>query len=338
MPPPTHVDDVRTVSDSSGGTDAPLVLPRPSRRRGPLFTPNLVFNVLGWVVLALIVVFVVVPAIRHGNWEPFRDLNTWHYLWSTPDENDRPQGGLVYTLYVGLAACVISTVVGFVFALGRTSHRPLVHGFCAGYIELMRALPSYLIIFYVFIGLPKFASYYDQTIWPGVAAWAKAHLGAGIGGGVEFLCTKFSWFVNFLFQWQPPGFAIIGLSLYTSAVMAEIFRAGILSVEKGQLEAAYSLGLKPSHTILSIILPQALRRMVPAIVSQLITLIKDTSLASIIALQELTRAGKQFYEFYLEPGKPPIVLETLFVVAMIYFVICYALALVSQRLEVRQGR
>ena len=58
---------VRTVSDSSGGTDAPLVLPAP-RRRGPLFTPNLFFNGLGWLVLALIVGFVVVPAARHGNW------------------------------------------------------------------------------------------------------------------------------------------------------------------------------------------------------------------------------------------------------------------------------
>lgn len=317
---------------------APPVPPAPRRRRGPRFTPSLVCNVLGWLVLALIVGFLVIPAARHGNWEPFGNPNTWNYLWKTPDEDNAAHGGLVYTLWVGVAACLISTVVGFVFALGRSSDTRFLHGFCAGYIELMRALPSYLIIFYVFIGLPKLAGYYDTTIWPGLASWAKAHLGAGIGGGVEFLAAKGSIGLNFACQWQPPGFAIIGLSLYTSAVMAEIFRAGILSVEKGQLEAAFSLGLRPHHTILSIILPQALRRMAPAIVSQLITLIKDTSLASIIALQELTRAGKQFYEFYLEPGKPPVVLETLFIVAMIYFVICYALALVSQRLEVKPGR
>ena len=336
MPSPDDAA-VRTVSDSSGGAAAPLVPPAP-RRRGPRFTPSLVCNVLGWVILALIVVFVVVPAARHGNWEPFGNLNTWNYLWKTPDEENRAHGGLFYTLGVGLVACLVSTVVGFVFALGRSSNRRFIHGLCAGYVELMRALPSYLIIFYVFIGLPKLAGYYDTAIWPGAAAWARAHLGAGPGETVEFLAAKFSLLVNFACQWSPPGFAIIGLSLYTSAVMAEIFRAGILSVEKGQLEAAFSLGLQPRHTIVSIILPQALRRMVPAIVSQLITLIKDTSLASIIALQELTRAGKQFYEFYLEPGKPPIVLETLFVVAMIYFVVCYALALLSQRLEIKPGR
>ncbi|MBV9128407.1 MAG: amino acid ABC transporter permease [Verrucomicrobia bacterium] len=334
---PSSDSEVRTISDSSSGTNPPLVLPAP-RRRGPLVTPNRVFNLLGWLILALIVVFLVIPAARHGNWEPFGDANTWHYLWDTPDENGKPQGGLVYTLYVGIAACLISTAVGFVFALGRSSNNRFFHGFCSVYIELMRALPSYLIIFYVFIGLPKFASFYNSVVWPGAAAWARAHLGAGLGGAVEFLVEKFSYVVNFAFQWQPPGFAIMGLSLYTSAVMAEIFRAGILSIEKGQLEAAYSLGLKPHHTIINIILPQALRRMVPAIVSQLITLIKDTSLASIIALQELTRAGKQFYEFYLEPGKPPIVLETLFVVAAIYFVICYALSIISQRLEMKQGR
>ena len=117
--------------------------------------------------------------------------------------------------------------------------------------------------------------------------------------------------------------------------MAEIFRAGILSVEKGQLEAAYALGLKPFHTVIYIILPQALRRMVPSIVSQLITLVKDTSLASIIALQELTAAGRQLYEFYGQQAGLPIVLETLFVIAMVYFVICYILALISNRLEIK---
>jgi len=81
-----------------------------------------------------------------------------------------------------------------------------------GYIELMRALPSYLIIFYVFIAFPKI--------------------------GINL---------------AAPWFAIIGLSLYTSAVMAEIFRAGILSVEKGQFEAAYALGLKPRHTVIHIV-------------------------------------------------------------------------------------
>lgn len=256
----------------------------PTRHAAPIFTFARMFNAAGWLILGLLAYFLVIPAIRFGNWSPFGTLSTWQFLWV----------GLQVTLYVAIFSVVISTIVGFVLALGRLSNNKLISRLSSGYIELMRALPSYLIIFYVFIVFPKV--------------------------GIKL---------------PSPWFAIIGLSLYTSAVMAEIFRAGILSVEKGQLEAAYALGLKPFHTVMYIILPQALRRMVPSIVSQLITLVKDTSLASIIALQELTAAGRQLYEFYGQSAGKPIVLETLFVIASIYFVICYILALISNRLEIK---
>jgi aspartate/glutamate/glutamine transport system permease protein len=168
------------------------------------------------------------------------------------------------------------------------------------YIELMRALPSYLIIFFAFIGLP--------VIFRDVP---------GMG-----------WLAALDALW----YAVIGLTIYTSAVMAEIVRAGILSVEKGQLEAAYSLGLNPIATLRQIVLPQALRRMAPNIVSQLITLTKDTSLASIIALQDLTRKGKQLYQ------QQANVIETMLIVGLIYFVICYSLALLSKRLEIKSKK
>lgn len=283
MPATTPVIPELTATAPAGVTDAPLL--RPTARRGPLWTVANAFSALGWLVLALLLWFIVIPAIRFGNWEPFTLRTTWEFLLK----------GLLVTLKIGAISIVISSVVGFILALGRLSNSKPVQLFSAGYIELMRALPSYLIIFYVFIVLPR------------------------VG-------------VSLPADW----YAIIGLSLYTSAVMAEIFRAGILSVEKGQLEAAYSLGLKPFHTVTSIILPQAMRRMVPAIVSQLITLTKDTSLAAIIAVHELTRAGKELYEFYTGEGPRPVILETLAVIAAIYFVICYTLALLSQRLEVKR--
>ncbi|HEY5893656.1 MAG TPA: amino acid ABC transporter permease [Chthoniobacterales bacterium] len=264
----------------------------PVIRRGPFLSYATLFNTIGWIVFAAILLLVVLPAARNGNWKPFTLPSTWLFLWK----------GLKETLFVGLISVVVSMVVGFLLALGRLSHIKIMSLLSSGYIELMRALPSYLIIFYVFIGFPKLGTYLHTN----------------------------------LLNLEPSWFAIIGLSLYTSAVMAEIFRAGILSIDKGQFEAAYSLGLEPGQTILSIVLPQAVRRMTPAIVSQLITLIKDTSLASIIALQELTRAGKQLYEYYSGvAGQKPILLETLFVIAFIYFVICYALALLSKRLEIK---
>ena len=124
--------------------------------------------------------------------------------------------------------------------------------------------------------------------------------------------------------------AIVGLTIYTSAVLAEIVRAGIQSIPRGEVEAARSLGLNYLQTMRLIVLPQALSRMTPAIVSQLITLIKDTSLAYILGAQELVGYGRSFFTFYSN------LLETYIVLACIYFAICYSLSRLSRRLELRQ--
>lgn len=127
--------------------------------------------------------------------------------------------------------------------------------------------------------------------------------------------------------------ATVGLTIYTSAVTAEIVRAGITSIEAGQLEAARSLGLTYPQTMRHVVLPQALRRMVPPLVGQLITLLKDTSLASIIGMAELLRQGQILYSFY---GNP---LQMLLGVAFAYLVLNTSLSRLSRRLEVtRQQR
>ena len=123
---------------------------------------------------------------------------------------------------------------------------------------------------------------------------------------------------------------VVGLTIYTSAVLGEIVRAGILAIPRGEVEAARSLGLSYPLTMRHVVLPQALSRMSPALVSQLITLVKDTSLAFIIGAQELVGYGRSFFVFY---GN---VLETYVVVACIFFVFCYALSRVARRLELRQ--
>ena len=124
--------------------------------------------------------------------------------------------------------------------------------------------------------------------------------------------------------------AIVGLTIYTSAVLAEIVRAGIASIPRGEVEAARSLGFGYWGTMRLIVLPQALSRMTPAIVSQLITLVKDTSLAFILGAQDLVGYGRSFFTFYNN------LLETYIVLAGIYFVICYSLSRLSRRLELRQ--
>ncbi len=124
--------------------------------------------------------------------------------------------------------------------------------------------------------------------------------------------------------------ATIGLIIYNSAVLAEIVRAGIASIPRGEVEAARSLGLGYTSTMRFVVLPQAVARMTPAIVSQLITLVKDTSLAFILGAQELVGYGRSFFNFY---GNS---METYVVIAVIFFLICYPLSRLSRRLEARQ--
>src|SRR5260221_14558196 len=130
---------------STASSTADELTPLPAKHPAPIVTPSRVFNVVGWIILGLLVYFLVIPAIRYGIWSPFSVLGTWEFLWI----------GLKVTLSVALFAVMISSVVGFVLALGRLSNNKIVQMLSAGYIELMRALPSYLIIFYVFIVFPK---------------------------------------------------------------------------------------------------------------------------------------------------------------------------------------
>jgi glutamate transport system permease protein len=124
--------------------------------------------------------------------------------------------------------------------------------------------------------------------------------------------------------------ATIGLIIYNSAVLAEIVRAGIASIPRGEVEAARSLGLGYTSTMRFVVLPQAVARMIPAIVSQLITLMKDTSLAFILGAQELVGYGRSLFNFY---GNS---VETYVVIAVIFFLICYPLSRLSRRLEARE--
>lgn len=128
------------------------------------------------------------------------------------------------------------------------------------------------------------------------------------------------------------GFVVVALTAYHSAVLAEIYRAGILSLSRGQSEAAYSIGMTYWQSMFLVVLPQAVRRMLPAIVSQLVTLIKDTTLAYIIGTPDMLREGTRIAELL---GNR---LQTLLLVALIFIAVNYALSRFANWLERRQRR
>ncbi|HEV2759663.1 MAG TPA: amino acid ABC transporter permease [Acidimicrobiales bacterium] len=127
-------------------------------------------------------------------------------------------------------------------------------------------------------------------------------------------------------------YLVIGLSVYNSAVLAEVFRAGILSLDRGQSDAASALGMRYWQSMGLVIVPQAVRRMLPAIISQLVTLLKDTSLGVLIFYEELLRRSRLTYEFFQNP------VAAVALVALIYILVNATLSLFATRLEARQRR
>ncbi|HEV2823846.1 MAG TPA: amino acid ABC transporter permease [Actinomycetota bacterium] len=127
---------------------------------------------------------------------------------------------------------------------------------------------------------------------------------------------------------------VAGLTLYNSAVIGEIFRAGILSLPKGQTEAAYSIGLRRGQSLRLILIPQAVRRMLPALISQAVTLLKDTSLGFVIAYAELLRTGRNAVEFLGGPYSIPVYVA----IAVLYIAVNASLSFLARWLDRRTRR
>ncbi|MEG8099014.1 amino acid ABC transporter permease [Candidatus Liberibacter brunswickensis] len=158
-------------------------------------------------------------------------------------------GGLLVTLVISFFGIVVSVPVGILLALGRNSNIPILKYVCVSYIELLRGIPLVLVLFMSSVVLPFF--------------------------------LPDTWDVDKLLR------ALIGVSAFASAYIAEVFRGGLQSIPKGQFEASDSLGLKYYHKMRFIIIPQVIKRIIPGIVNTFIGLFKDTSLISIINMFDL---------------------------------------------------
>ena len=161
--------------------------------------------------------------------------------------------GLRYTVLLSLTAIIISIVIGLLVSLPGLSSNPILKGFNRVYVELVRAVPILVMILWVYYGLPQLLDITITVFWAGV----------------------------------------IALALSDSAFEAEIFRAGIQSIDKGQYEASHTVALGYVDTMRFIILPQAIKRILPALGNQLVYMLKMSSLVSVIGMQELTRKANE---------------------------------------------
>ncbi|MEQ4718336.1 amino acid ABC transporter permease [Nonomuraea sp. B19D2] len=203
--------------------------------------------------------------------------------------------GVIGTLQAAVVGAVLAMLFGVVFGLGRLSDHRAIRLFCGGVVEFFRAIPLLILIYFVQAG-PATLSGYTVSV---PAFWA----------------------------------VVIGLTLYNGSVLAEIVRAGILAVPRGQSEAAYSIGLRKSEVMRLVLVPQATTAMMPAIVSQMVVLLKDTALGWIIAYEDLLNAGlKQFAVNY---GN---LIPSAIVLALFYVLINLALSYLAHWLERRSRR
>jgi polar amino acid transport system permease protein len=199
--------------------------------------------------------------------------------------------GLGLTVQITFISVLCAMVVGLVAALLRLSKLPGITQLVRGYIDLFRCTPVLVQLVWVYYALP---------------------LVVGI---------RMSAFTS----------TVLTLTLNMGAFLGEIFRAGIQSIDVGQREAAFVLGMTYRQTLRRIILPQALVRMLPPIGSSMIMLLKESSLASFIAVAELTYQGHVLQAATFRP------IEILTVVAAIYFILTFPLSLLVQYLERRAG-
>lgn len=195
------------------------------------------------------------------------------------------------TLRLAIPAILLGFFVGIILGLGRLAQRPWIHYPAAIYIEFIRGIPLVMVIFWFWYLVPVFLGRPVPEYWV----------------------------------------ALIAFVIFEGAYIGEIVRAGIQSVPRGQIDAATAGGLNYVQMMWHVILPQAIRNMIPSLVTQFIVLFKDTSLASIIGMVDLTKAAQIVSQRELRP------FEMYTFIAVVYWVCTYSMSHFSRWLEIRMS-
>jgi polar amino acid transport system permease protein len=216
--------------------------------------------------------------------------------------------GLGVTISVSLIAYGLSLLLGLCLGLMRASPLRPAREAATFYIELVRGLPMLVILYYIaFVGAPALASALNWMLTPLIRA-----------GVIEAIKAR-----SFDFATR----AVIALTLGYGAFIAEIFRAGIESVDRGQVEAAYALGMSRSQAMLRVILPQAIRNVLPALANEFVAIVKDSALVSVLGVQDITQLGKVY------AASTFLFFETYNAVAFFYLILTVTLSLLVRVLE-----
>ncbi|WP_336204833.1 amino acid ABC transporter permease [Nonomuraea sp. LPB2021202275-12-8] len=218
-------------------------------------------------------------------WQPFLEAETWEF-YIIP--------GLIGTLRAAAVAAVLALAFGMIFGLARLSDHAWIRIPAGLVVEVFRAIPLLLLIFFIFYLAPNVFG----------------------GGDYAFIAV------------------VLGLTLYNGSVLAEVVRAGVYAVPKGQSEAAFAVGMRKNQVMRLVLLPQAVTAMMPAIVSQLVVLLKDTALGYIIAYVDLLNTGFKILPAVFFGSLIPAAI----VIGIIYVALNLLLSYVANVLERRSRR
>lgn len=199
------------------------------------------------------------------------------------------------TMLLTLLSLLFAFIIGLIFGMMSVSKNRVLNIISVVYVDGIRGIPLIVLAYFIYFGVPKII---QMTVNPGFRMTA---LVAGT----------------------------IALSMNAGAYMSEIFRAGIQSVDIGQVEASRSLGLGYARTMQRVVLPQAIRTMIPSIINQFIISLKDTSILSVIGFPELTKAGN------IIVGNTFATAETWGIIAVMYLIVIVTLSLIAKLIERR---
>lgn len=227
--------------------------------------------------------------------------------------------GLGVTIYTTLAAFAVALVLGLFTGLGRLSQSIFLRNITTLYVELVRGVPMLVLIFFIaFVGVPAITQGMQQ-------------LGATL---VEMGWEKWGAFLAAVKNSEVPMNlrAITALAITYGAFLAEVFRAGIESVSKGQMEAALSQGMSRAQAMRYIILPQGIRNVLPALGNDFISMLKDSSLVSVLAVRDITQVAR------LHAGTTFHFREAYLTLAVLYLSMTLLLSILTRYIERRTGK
>ncbi|NNL76927.1 MAG: amino acid ABC transporter permease [Desulfobacterales bacterium] len=213
--------------------------------------------------------------------------------------------GTGFTLFVSVMAISLACIIALLGALGRLSRNPIANSIATFYVSLVRGTPLLVQVFMWYLALPQLG---------------QALEGAGMVGAQKLLTLPAI----------PAG--ILALGVCYGAYMTETFRAGIQSINIGQTEAAQALGMTESQITRRVILPQALRVIIPPVSNEFIAMIKDSSLVSLMGVWELSYRAAKIGRRYFRS------LEMLIMAALFYWILCIILQAIQERIETHMAR